>query len=93
MISISVIGKHASHSVIRVEQQFEHDICLLYRKRCFFVCCNESLATAEAWSVFVLFKIMLFLLICELQYRWSICPVFSLFLRELNNNVILQQLL
>ena len=36
MISISFIGKHASHVVMRVELQFEHDICLLYRKRCFF---------------------------------------------------------
>ena len=56
MISISFIGKHASHVVMRVEQQFEHDICLLYRKRCFFACCYERLATAEAWSVFVLLK-------------------------------------
>ena len=55
MISISFIGKHSSHVVMRVEQ-FEHDICLLYRKRCFFACCYDSLATAEAWSVFVLLK-------------------------------------
>ena len=96
MVSISFIGKHSSHVVMRVEQQFENDICLLYRKRCFFACCYESLATAEAWSLFVLFKIMLFLLLCKLQYRWSMCPVvnmLSLFLREMNNNVMLQHLL
>ena len=70
IISVSFIGKHALYVVLRVEQQLRTmSVCYLENDASLPVV--KSLATAEAWSLFVLFKIVLFPLLCELQYRFA----------------------